>query len=108
MVGQIDDCILIAYSPVINAKFIVICQGVGYLRVQAPRIILLSIRADVFQLQLVFSACCRVPDDLVKSPRSAVEVVRAIVGRQLIINSVQLKLPIGNAVSIAPDYCSKK
>ena len=55
MVGQIDDCILIAYSPVINAKFIVICQGVGYLRVQAPRIILLSIRADVFQLQLVFS-----------------------------------------------------
>src|SRR5690349_15205891 len=100
MVRQVDDRVSIGRSAIVDAQ-LVITQTVIDECFNVPRITFLAVLAEVRQSQNVAFFGCG-PNTFVEPAETAVQMVRAVVSRQLILDAIQRESSLRNAVRVTP------
>ena len=107
---QVDRRCLVARRAVVNRQLVLVRERIANTCLQGPRISFFSIGTGSGQghadsVRRV--ARHRVPDDFVKTFDSAVQVIRAVVGRERVRPAVQRELPLGNPIPYRPTIAPK-
>jgi len=104
VIGQIDHGGLIRLGLVANLQFIVIGERVDDRAVQIARISFFTVYAQIGQLhpyRIGSFYLLSVPHHFVKSLSPAVNVVRPVVGRELVLDAVEHKSGPAYAISVS-------
>ncbi len=106
MIGQIYHGGLVSLGLIANLQFIVVGKRVDNRAVQIARISFFAVFAQIGQLhpyRVGSFYLLSIPHHLVKSLFPAVNVVRPVVGRELILDAVEDKSGPAYAISISAD-----
>src|SRR6266700_4038821 len=110
MAGQVDDRVTVRARGVIDPQLILAGQSVDHSDFQISRIPLLSVFAEVIELQSrssVLRAVRRFPNNFVESLVATVEMVFTVVPGQDVGHAPQLEFTQSNAVRITSDDAAK-
>src|SRR5918995_1880234 len=104
VVAEIDDRWTVGLGAIVDPEPVVVVEQIAHCGRQRPRIAFITVRADAGETHAggaLLADLLGVPDALVEPAYPAVEVVRAIVRRELIGLTVEGEAAIGDTVSVA-------
>src|SRR5215213_9431276 len=105
MVREVDDRISVGRRAILDAQ-LVTRQAIINKRFDVPGITFLAILADIRQVQnVVFFSCT--PNALIEPFEATVKMVRAVVSRKLILDSVQSKSTVSDTIRVAPNHSAE-
>src|SRR3981081_272002 len=106
MVCKIHECWLIRLSSVLDLQLVLVRQSVSNGRVESARIIFFPIFARVRQLEgrsIAGVDFFSLPDRLIESLAAAVQSVRVVVLRKLVLDTVGGESALSDSVAITTD-----
>ena len=89
MVGQVDDRVAIGCRAIVDASVRYRDKRVITKAVEIPGIAFFAILAEIRQMHSVVSSSRRIPNAFIKAFETTVKMIRAVVLRKLILNSVE-------------------
>src|SRR5262245_15501847 len=103
---QVDWRRLVGGRSIGNHQIVLISQRIPHACLQRSGVALLTVGAgssegDAEAVRRV--AWYRVPDDLVETVDTTVQMIRSVVGRQFVRRAVQVELRVRNPVAVTPD-----
>src|SRR5690348_14567026 len=103
MIGEVHRRSFVGSCGVIDAQFIRIRKGHDHCHIELAGIAFLAVAAGVSELQGGAGLRFGLPNNFVESLEAAVEMIRAVVYRQLISLAIQSELPLRNPVGKSPN-----
>ncbi len=106
VVGEVDRRRLVGRRRVVQAQFVRVGERVDHRHVERPRVPLVAVRAamgECHRLSVLHPEHVRLPHDLVEADVATVQVVRPVVGGEVISPAVQCERAFGDPVADAAD-----